>query len=139
MNAFVSELELTALPKIPDSRGNLSFIETGKHVPFTIKRAYWLYDVPGGALRVGHAYKRQQEFIVAISGSFDVVLQDEKEKRKIQLNRSYYGLLIPAMTWRSLENFSTNALALILSDTTFDETDYIRDNELYLHLRHETI
>ncbi|HNP23891.1 MAG TPA: FdtA/QdtA family cupin domain-containing protein [Panacibacter sp.] len=135
----VSALALTWLPKIPDSRGNLSFIEADNHVPFAIRRAYWLYDVPGGALRMGHAYRQQQEFIVAISGSFDVVLQDEKETRKIQLNRSYYGLLIPAMTWRSLENFSTNSLALILSDTSFDETDYIRDIDLYLQLRHETI
>lgn len=135
MNAFVSELELTALPKIPDSRGNLSFIETGKHVPFTIKRAYWLYDVPGGALRVGHAYKKQQEFIVAISGSFDVVLTDERETRKIQLNRSYYGLFLPKMTWRSLENFSTNSLALILSDTNYEEQDYIRNIDLFLQLR----
>ena len=113
------------LPKLEDSRGNLSFIESEEHIPFSIKRTYWIYDVPGGQKRSGHAYKTQHEFIIAISGSFDVVVHDGKTSAKYSLNRSYYGLYIPNMNWRSLENFSTNSLCLILSSGTYDETDYI--------------
>jgi oxalate decarboxylase/phosphoglucose isomerase-like protein (cupin superfamily) len=115
------------LPKILDPRGNLSFIEEGNHIPFKIERAYWIYDVPGGEKRGGHAYKTLQEFIIALSGSFEVVLNDGKEEMRFSLNRSYYGLYVPRMYWRSLENFSTNSLALILADSAYDETDYIRD------------
>jgi hypothetical protein len=115
------------LPKIIDERGNLSFIEENNHIPFKIKRTYWIYDVPGGEIRGSHAYKKSEEFIVAISGSFDVILHDGKEESKYSLNRSYYGLYVPRLIWRRLENFSTNSLALVLSSTAFDENDYIRD------------
>jgi len=118
---------LINLPKIVDPRGNLSFLEEEKHVPFKIARTFWIYDVPGGEKRGGHAYKTQQEFIVALSGSFDVVLNNGKEEFKFQLNRSYYGLLVPSMVWRELNNFSTNSLALVVSDQVFNESDYIKD------------
>lgn len=115
------------LPKYLDARGNLSVIEENKEIPFKIERAYWIYDVPGGEHRGGHAYKENQEFIVAMSGSFDVVLDDGKEKKTFHLNRSYYGLYVPKGIWREMENFSTNSLALVLSSTKFDVDDYIRD------------
>lgn len=102
-------------------------MEEEKHVPFKIARTFWIYDVPGGEKRGGHAYKTQQEFIVALSGSFDVVLNNGKEEFKFQLNRSYYGLLVPSMVWRELNNFSTNSLALVVSDQVFNESDYIKD------------
>lgn len=123
--------KLINLPKITDTRGNLSFFESDNQVPFKIKRTYWIYDVPGGEIRGSHAFKQSKEFIVALSGSFDVVLHNGKEEIKYSLNRSYYGLYIPEMTWRTLENFSTNALALIVTDTAFDEEDYIRDFNLF--------
>lgn len=115
------------LPKIIDRRGNLSFIEAENHVPFDIKRAYWIYDVPGGETRGGHAYKENEEFIVALSGSFDIVLDDGRERKVYSLNRSYYGLYVPKMYWREMENFSTNSLALILSSTKYNVEDYIRE------------
>ena len=115
------------LPKFLDARGNLSFIEQENHIPFMIERTYWIYDVPGGEKRGGHAYKENEELIVALSGSFDVVLDDGKEKKTFSLNRSYYGLYVPKGTWREMQNFSTNSLALILSSTKYDESDYIRD------------
>ena len=113
--------------KILDQRGNLSFLQSDKEVPFEIKRVYWIYDVPGGEFRGGHAFKQQQEVIVALSGSFEVVLHNGKEEQRFLLNRSYYGLYVPNMIWRSLENFSTNSLALIVSDMAFQESDYMRD------------
>lgn len=119
------------LPKIEDPRGNLSFIEEDKHIPFTIERVYWIYDVPGGQIRGGHAFKKQQELIVALSGSFDVMVDDGQEKKIFHLNRSYYGLYIPAGYWRQLENFSTNSLAMVLSSTPYDENDYIREYEQF--------
>lgn len=115
------------LPRIIDDRGNLSFIEENNHVPFKIRRVYWYYDVPGGETRGGHTNKTINEFIVALSGSLDVVLHDGKEEKKFSLNRSYYGLFVPRMYWRKLENFSTNSLAIILSDKHYDGSDYIRD------------
>ncbi|MCP1997421.1 FdtA/QdtA family cupin domain-containing protein [Flavobacterium sp. HSC-61S13] len=115
------------LPKIFDERGNLSFLEHPNQLPFEIARTYWIYDVPGGEVRGSHAFKEQQEFIIALSGSFDVVLNDGRSEMKFSLNRSYYGLFIPKMYWRKLENFSTNSLALIVSDKLFQEEDYIRD------------
>jgi hypothetical protein len=115
------------LPKIEDPRGNLSVIESGQHIPFEIKRTYLIFDVPGGQERGGHAYGRQVEFIVSLSGSFDVHIDDGETKETFSLNRSYYGLLVPAMIWRSMNNFSTNALCLALSSTKFDEGDYLRD------------
>lgn len=119
--------EIINLPKITDARGNLSFIENGKHLPFNIARSYWIYDVPGGVIRGAHAYRENEEFIVAISGSFDVVLHDGVQERRFHLNRSYNGVYVPKMMWRSLDNFSTNSLGLILSSTRFDADDYIRD------------
>lgn len=123
------------LPKIEDPRGNLSFIEEEKHVSFKIKRVYWIYDVPGGQLRGGHAFREQQELIVALSGSFDVVINDGCQKHKFHLNRSYYGLYIPACFWRQMEDFSTNSLAMVLSSTAFTEQDYIRDYQEYIRLK----
>ena len=119
--------QIIQLPKIYDSRGTLSFFEFRNHLPFEIQRTYWIYDVPGGEIRGSHAFKEQQEFIIALSGSFDVVLHDGIHETKYYLNRSYYGLYIPRMYWRRLENFSTNSLALIVSDKSYSEIDYIRD------------
>ncbi|MBD9180296.1 MAG: WxcM-like domain-containing protein [Odoribacter splanchnicus] len=115
------------LPKILDRRGNLSFIEGNNHIPFTIRRTYWIYDVPGGEIRGGHAYRENQEFIVALSGSFDVVLHDGLQEQRYHLNRSYNGIYVPKMMWRSMENFSTNSLALVLSSMDYSMDDYIRD------------
>ena len=123
------------LPKFLDARGNLSFIEQNNHIPFKIRRTYWLYDVPGGECRGGHAYKENQEFIVALSGSFDVVLDDGCTKNVYTLNRSYYGLYVPKGLWREMENFSTNALAMVLSSTDYDADDYIRDYDEFLMLK----
>jgi len=122
----MKEPKLIELPKIEDNRGNLSFIEGNVHVPFEIQRVYWIYDVPGGEVRGGHAYKTLHEYIVALSGSFDVVLNNGKKKQKWTLNRSYYGLYVPNMVWRSLENFSTNALCMILASEHYSENNYIR-------------
>jgi hypothetical protein len=119
--------KIVDLPKFLDPRGNLSFIEEEKNIPFKIRRTYWIYDVPGGEIRGGHAYHNLQEFIVALSGSFDVVLSDGKKEFRFTLNRSYYGLYVPKMYWRSMENFSTNSLALVLADKDYDENEYIRD------------
>lgn len=123
----VYDAKIVGLPKIEDPRGNLSIIEQMKQIPFEIKRAYWIYDVPGGKDRGGHAYKDNQEFIVALSGSFDVVLDDGHNKQTFTLNRSYCGLLVPKGMWRTMMNFSTNSLALVLSSTEYDENDYIMD------------
>lgn len=125
------------LPKIEDRRGNLSFIEEMNQIPFKIHRTYWIYDVPGGQIRGGHAFKEQQELIVAISGSFDVIVDDGKEKKAFSLNRSYYGLYVPARLWRQMQNFSTNSLALVLSSTHYLKDDYIRDYDVFLDLRRQ--
>jgi dTDP-4-dehydrorhamnose 3,5-epimerase-like enzyme len=132
---FLSEAKLIDLPKIEDPRGNLSVIEEEKQIPFKIERAYWIYDVPGGQVRGGHAFKIQQELIIALSGSFDVVVDNGKTKQTFSLNRSYYGLYVPANLWRQMQNFSTNSLALILSSTMFDKEDYIRDYNEFIILR----
>lgn len=123
----MSTIQIINLPKFLDDRGNLSFVEQEKHIPFKIVRSYWIYDVPGGEVRGGHAYKKNQEFIVALSGSFDVVLDDGKDRKTFSLNRSYYGLYIPQGIWRQMQNFSTNSLALILASTPYDIEDYIHD------------
>ena len=125
----LSEPKLIELPKICDPRGNLSVIESFKNVPFKIARAYWIYDVPAGKVRSGHAFKTQDEFIVALSGSFDVVYSDGSTKSQIHLARSYYGLYVPKGLWREMENFSTNSLSLILSSIEYDPADYIHDYE----------
>lgn len=134
---YLIMLKIINLPKFEDPRGNLSFIEELKHVPFKIERTYWIYDVPGGQVRGGHAFKEQQELIVALSGSFDVVVDDGKAKQTFSLNRSYYGLYIPAGLWRQLQNFSTNSLALVLSSTHYDKHDYIYDYIEFLAFRRE--
>jgi hypothetical protein len=127
----LSEVKIIDLPKILDDRGNLSFFENNIQIPFAIKRVYWIYDVPGGEQRGGHAYRQLEEMIIALSGSFDVVLNNGYEEKKITLNRSYYGLYIPKMVWRHLDNFSTNSLALITANDIYKEEDYIRDFESY--------
>ncbi len=121
--------QMISLPKILDDRGNLSFIESENHIPFKIRRSYWIYDVPGGQLRGSHAFKKQHELIVALSGSFDVVLHNGKEETRYSLRRSYYGLYVPPMHYRTLDNFSTNSVALVLSSETYDSDDYIWDLE----------
>ena len=120
------------LPKICDFRGNLSFVESDNHVLFEIRRVYWIYDVPGGEKRGGHAFRNQSEFIIAMSGSFDVIVDDGVERKVFQLNRSYYGLFIPAGMWREMENFSTNSLAVIFASTFYTEDDYIRDYSQFI-------
>ncbi|KFF13958.1 FdtA/QdtA family cupin domain-containing protein [Chryseobacterium soli] len=129
--------KLIKLPKIYDKRGNLSFFEHPNQLPFEIARTYWIYDVPGGEVRGSHAFKNQQEFIIALSGSFDVVIHNGEEEQRFSLNRSYYGLYIPKMYWRRLENFSTNSLALIVSDKPYNENDYIRNFEEFKTLINE--
>lgn len=123
--------QLIELPKILDERGNLSFFQEGTHLPFKIERVYWIYDVPGGEVRGGHAYKQLYELIIALSGSFDIIVDNGIIKEKYTLNRSYYGLLIPKMVWRKLENFSTNSLCLIAASLPYDEADYIRDYDQF--------
>ncbi|MBP8959668.1 MAG: WxcM-like domain-containing protein [Bacteroidales bacterium] len=127
-------IELIQLPKIIDIRGNLSYIEEDTHLPFKIKRVYWIYDVPGGEHRGGHAFRETEELIVALSGSFDVVLHDGQKEYRYSLNRSYYGVFVPKMIWRMLENFSTNSLALIIASTEYSEGDYIRDFNKFKNL-----
>ena len=127
-------IKLIDLPKIEDLRGNLSFIEENNHIPFEIKRTYWIYDVPGGEKRGGHAYKKLNEFIVALSGSFDVLLDNGKETFTYSLNRPNYGLYVPEMNWRSLQNFSTNALCLILASEEYDSEDYLYDYSTFIKL-----
>lgn len=129
--------KIVNLPKFLDARGNLSFVEQKNHIPFAIRRTYWLYDVPGGECRGGHAYKENEEFIVALSGSFDVILDDGKEKKTFTLNRSYYGLYVPKGLWREMVNFSTNSLAMILSSTDYDAADYIRDYDVFLKMKND--
>ena len=126
-NPTIADCKIIELPKIMDPRGNLTFVESNSQIPFSIKRTYFIYDVPGGEKRGGHSYYNLHELIVALSGSFDVILDDGKNKKKFTLNRSYYGLYVPNRIWRSLENFSTNSLCLVLASERYDEKDYIRD------------
>ena len=136
----ISDCRIIDLPKFLDARGNLSFAENFKQIPFEIKRTYWLYDVPGGECRGGHAYRENEEFIIALSGAFDVLVDDGKEKRTFTLNRSYYGLYIPKGLWREMKNFSSNAFALEFGSKGYNEQDYIRDYDEFLNLkRHEEI
>ena len=132
-----NKLNIIQIPKYLDKRGNLSVIEEWKNIPFKIARTYWIYDVPGGEARGGHAYRENQEFIVALSGSFDVILDDGKERKTYPLNRSYYGLYVPKGIWREMNNFSTNSLALILASTPYDAGDYIYDYEQFKSLSDE--
>ena len=132
----LNNAKIIQLTKITDPRGNLSIIEQFKDIPFEIKRTYWIYDVPGGECRGGHAFKQNEEFIVALSGAFDVIVDDGKQKMTYTLNRSYYGLYVPAGLWREMNNFSTNSLALEFGSLHYDSNDYVRDYEKFLELKH---
>lgn len=134
---MLNKVSFIELPKILDTRGNLSFAQNNTHIPFEIKRTYWLYDVPGGESRGGHAYRETEEFVIALSGSFDVIVDDGKEKKTFHLNRSYYGLYIPKGIWREMDNFSTNSLALEFASTKYNQTDYIRDYDEFLKLKED--
>ena len=133
----LARCRIVELPTVQDHRGNLTFIESDRHVPFTIERTYYLYDVPGGAYRGGHAHRELEEFIVAISGSFDVVVSDERDERRIHLNRSYFGLYVGSMVWRHLDNFSSGSVCLVLASAPYDEDDYYRERNDYLRARSE--
>ncbi|MBN2315472.1 MAG: WxcM-like domain-containing protein [Sedimentisphaerales bacterium] len=126
--------KIIELPKIPDRRGNLTFIEAGRHIPFDIQRVYYLYDVPGGASRGGHAHRNLEQLIIAASGSFTVCTDNGHQKEEFYLNRSYYGLYIPTMTWREIENFSSGSVCLVLASEHYDEEDYIRDYKTFKKL-----
>ena len=133
-NNMEDRVRIIDLPKILDKRGNLSIIEELRHIPFKIARTYWIYDVPGGERRGGHAYKENEEFIVALSGSFDVVIDNGKVRTTYAFNRSYYGLYVPKGLWREMNNFSTNSLALVLASTPYDAEDYIYDYQEFLRI-----
>lgn len=128
----LDDCKLIDLPKIQDPRGNLTFIEGGRHVPFEVKRVFYLYDVPGGAERGGHALKKCRQFLIAMSGSFDVILDNGTGKKRIHLNRSYHGLYIPPMIWREMDNFSSGSVCLALASIAYDANDYYRDYDEYL-------
>lgn len=131
----VQDAKIVELPKIIDPRGNLSVVEECKNIPFKIERTYWIYDVPGGEKRGGHAYFQNEEFVIALSGSFDVVLDDGVERKTFNMNRSYYGLYIPKGLWREMENFSTNSLALEFGSAPFSMDDYVVEYEDFLDLK----
>lgn len=131
----LENIRIIELPKFTDPRGNLSFAEQNNHIPFEIKRTYWIYDVPGGESRGGHAFRQNEEFIVALSGAFDVIVDDGEKKKTFTLNRSYYGLYVPAGLWREMENFSTNSLALEFGSTHYDVNDYIREYDVFLKMK----
>ena len=133
----VEDCKLVELPRFLDARGNLSFVEQNNHIPFEIKRTYWIYDVPGGEARGGHAFKENQEFIVALSGAFDVVVNDGQTKKTFNLNRSYFGLYVPAGLWREMNNFSTNSVALEFGSKHYNKEDYIRDYNTFLNLKRD--
>lgn len=128
----ISDCRLIDLPKVTDPRGNLTFIEGSRHVPFEIKRVYYLYDVPGGASRAAHGHKRLEQLIIAMSGSFDVTLDDGERKKKFHLNRSYFGLYIAPMMWRDLDNFSSGSVCMVLASTEYNESDYFRNYDAFL-------
>lgn len=129
---ILEECKLIDLPKINDNRGNLTFVEGNKHIPFELKRVFYLYDVPGGATRAGHALKKCAQFLIAASGSFDVIVDNGSKREKYHLNRSYYGLYIPPLIWRELENFSSGSVCLTLASELYDENGYYRDYESFL-------
>lgn len=132
---LTDDVKLIELPRFLDTRGNLSFVEQNSHIPFEIRRTYWIYDVPGGEARGGHAFRQNEEFIIALSGAFDIVVDDGKQKRTFSLNRSYYGLYIPMGLWREIVNFSTNSFALEFGSTHYAPDDYVRDYEEFLKLK----
>jgi len=128
----IQHCKIIELPKIADHRGNLTFIESGRHIPFDIKRTYYLYDVPGGATRAAHGHRNLHQLMISMSGSFDVTLDDGREKKVFHLNRSYYGLYIPPMMWRDLDNFSSGAVCMVLASDFYDESDYFRNYDDFL-------
>jgi len=134
----ISQCRIIDLPKIADPRGNLTFIEGRRHVPFEIQRVYYLYDTPGGAERGGHAHKGLHQLIVAMSGSFDVILNDGRKKKRFHLNRSYYGLYVCPMIWRELDNFSSGSVCMVLASNLYDEADYYRDHRKFLKALKQT-
>lgn len=131
----IEDVKIVELPRFLDARGNLSFVEQINHIPFVIKRTYWIYDVPGGEARGGHAFRQNQEFMIALSGALDVVVDDGENKKTFTLNRSYYGLYVPAGLWREMKNFSTNSLALEFGSEHYCQNDYIRDYDVFLKLK----
>ena len=133
--ATINDVKIIELPKFLDARGNLSFAEQNNHIPFEIKRTYWIYDVPGGEDRGGHAFKQNQEVVIALSGAFDVVVDDGETKKTFSLNRSYYGVYVPAGLWRTMENFSTNSFALEFGSMHYNPSDYIRDYDEFIKLK----
>ena len=135
MPIFEEKAQIVQFPKFLDERGNLSVVESQKQVPFRFRRCYWIYDVPGGELRGSHAFKNQHEVIVALSGSFDAVIHDGKEEKRYSLSRSYYGLYLPPMHYRTLDNFSTNSLALVISSTPYEEDDYIWERDEFCRMK----
>lgn len=128
----LADCRLVDLPKVHDARGNLTFVEGTRHVPFAIERVYYLYDVPGGAERGGHAHRELRQLIIAMSGSFDVILDDGAERKRVHLNRSYYGLYVPRLIWRELDNFSSGSVCLVLASNRYDEADYFRSYDDFL-------
>jgi dTDP-4-dehydrorhamnose 3,5-epimerase-like enzyme len=130
-NHALEDCRLIELPRVSDPRGNLTFVEADRHIPFKIERVYYLYDVPGGAARGGHAHKALHQLIIAMSGSFDVILDDSHQKRRIHLNRSYNGLYVCPMIWRELDNFSSGSVCMVLASNRYDEDDYFRDYDAY--------
>lgn len=133
----IEEAKIIELPRFTDPRGNLSFVEQLTHIPFEIKRTYWIYDVPGGESRGGHAYRANHEFIIALSGAFDVIVDDGEKKKTITLNRSYYGLYVPSGLWREINNFSTNSLALEFGSEHYGQEDYIREYDIFLKMKQD--
>jgi len=133
----IDDCRIIELPKINDSRGNLTFLESGRHLPFAFERIFYLYDVPGGSTRAGHALRNCEQFIVAISGSFDVMIDDGTRSARHHLNRSYFGLYVPPLTWREIDNFSSNSVCLVVASKPYSEGDYLREYESFLHeVRH---
>lgn len=135
MTMTIDDVKIIELPKFADPRGNLSFVEQLNHIPFEIKRTYWIYDVPGGENRGGHAFRQNEEFIIALSGAFDVTVDDGVSRKTFLLNRSYYGLYVPAGLWREMEDFSTNSLALEFGSIHYSAEDYVRDYQEYLIMK----
>jgi len=134
VSSRLDRCRLIELPRFPDPRGSLTFIEGGRHIPFRMRRAYWIYDVPGGEVRGSHAYRNLEEFVIALSGSFEVELDDGVSRRTVVLNRSYYGLYIAPLIWRQLKSFSTNSVCLIAASAGYDESDYLRDYPEFLEV-----
>lgn len=131
----LSDCRIIDLPKISNPKGNLTFVEGGQHIPFDIQRVYYVYDVPGGAERGGHAHKALHQLIIAMSGSFDVLLDDGKEKKRFHLNRSYYGLYVSPMIWREIDNFSSGSVLMVVASNRYDEDDYFRDYAQFMRAR----